>query len=1266
MTVVERILATNPILEAFGNAVTTKNDNSSRFGKYIQIFFNNDRTMTGATIRTYLLEKTRVTQLAPGESSFHILYQLYCGVTDAERDSWFLSAHSSFKILGDHFYDHEVCAKKFAQTRQAMTVAGFEEYLQSIIFQTLASLMHLMNIKFTEDSNGYAIIDQNHEYSALDCSSRLLQVESQILESTFRSRKIIVVGETFDAPNTVSQAMACRDALCKLLYETIFTLIVSKLNETLSSNQTVDCKFIGILDIYGFEVMDNNSFEQFCINYANEKLQNMFVQQALEVEQALYMMEDIDWSFVKYVDNKACLEAIESKLNGILTLLDEESRLPAGSDSSFITKLFDKSQTISTKVMEKPRFAENRGFILNHYACAVEYEAVGFIEKNRDFIPAELFALFKQSLASGLIRSDIPTAKKTVTTSVEFRNSLSSLVDVIRNTKTHYIRCIKPNTTKEAMKIDSSYVLRQLSACGVLETVKISAAGYPGRWEFGEFYDRYRILGNYSSNKNFSRSKLESDQPTKKKSARKNSSRGQCLELLSTMNLDPLMYKVGKTIVFLRAGVFSRLEDDRAHVLNQASLAIEKYWRVYSSVTLKRRLQKASSVIVFWMRTMIIFLQFRNFRKSSTIITEQFRVFMSKTRYMCELERLATIKKESPCSATIELDHMKSVIQNLTNEDDEITVLQLDSVTNENEQGIQIEKFEPDAICNTSNSKEIPFDETKISIDSNCEDGTLGDDIMVLRKKLENLQFALKKLEENNKDLENINEILKARNIELEKKMLNGGSKILHLKTGIDQLKSTVLEDTKINVLCNAFGIASNLTVQELKQAIIDNEIKDQVINIVNEAQIPDLIETDSNETQARLPFYVFERIVVCSFALKVEPVSFHNFFQEIFSAIRTFCDPKKDHVLMEKETKIFSQSRKFAFWIAIMIDLASVVQWMMGEAAQTSMDMERLGLLLNLRTEIVRLLEELYRSWLSELFRFFCPLAVKTIVDYQSLRELSDDFPKVPESPLRSSAPSTFERLMSPFRRLATDNMMCDFLGIANSENQETSIDVLLEVLEDLSLTVDVCHLPDELTRQLFSHLLQNMSAWCFNQILFRKSFATWRRGIQIQYNVSRLEDWASTLASNRPSGRFFPIDECIGDRKVLNSSGIKPVLIEMEPLTQAVKLLQLAKAVKDVDSIREACPRLTTAQIRKILSIYLPDAFDDGPVPQNLLRSLSEISSGEQNSSETLMEIQPSSVPLQLSIKPISPTPFADLPSTIIPVPLWRIFALIESVGE
>ncbi|KAG0019098.1 Myosin type-2 heavy chain 1 [Podila clonocystis] len=572
----EQILATNPIMEAFGNAKTTRNDNSSRFGKFTEIQFDKERNIIGARIRTYLLERSRLVYQPEHERNYHIFYQLVAGAPPSEKKELDLQSIQQFHYLkqgGVTIINGVDDAAEFEITQRALSTIGISVQVQWYIFRLLAALLHIGNIQVT-GRNDAMISDDD---PSLVVATKVLGIPLSEFKKWLIKKQITTRSEKIVSNLKPDQSLIVRDSVAKYIYSSLFDWLVNNINGSLSSEAVASQihSFIGVLDIYGFEHFKKNSFEQFCINYANEKLQQEFNQHVFKLEQEEYIREKIDWKFIEFSDNQPCIEMIEGKL-GVLSLLDEESRLPSGSDQGWCNKLFTQLGTEKHKNwFTKPRFS-NSAFTISHYAHDVTYECENFLEKNRDTLPDELLNLIKNSEnefleevlmisatigAGGSLSDD---KRKSVinrkpTLGSIFKGSLIQLMDTINSTNVHYIRCLKPNEAKQPWAFDAPMVLGQLRACGVLETIRISCAGYPSRWSFPEFVERYYMLVN-SAHWGFDTQKM-------------------CSAILEATIKEADKYQVGLTKIFFRAGLLAYMEKLRTDKLNMYATLIQKNMR---------------------------------------------------------------------------------------------------------------------------------------------------------------------------------------------------------------------------------------------------------------------------------------------------------------------------------------------------------------------------------------------------------------------------------------------------------------------------------------------------------------------------------------------------------------------------------------------------------------------------------------------------------------------------------------------------------------
>ncbi|KAI3377056.1 hypothetical protein L3Q82_000264 [Scortum barcoo] len=639
----EKVLASNPIMEAIGNAKTTRNDNSSRFGKYIEIGFDTRYRIIGANMRTYLLEKSRVVFQADEERNYHIFYQLCASSHLPEFKPLKLSSANGFLYTRQGrspVIDGVDDTKELCTTRNAFSLLGINESYQMGLFHVLAAILHLGNVEIKDKDSDSSIIPPNNGHLTTFCE--LVGVTYQDMSQWLCHRKLKTATETYIKPLPRLQATNARDALSKHIYAKLFNWIVEHVNKALITN-VKQHSFIGVLDIYGFETFEINSFEQFCINYANEKLQQQFNMHVFKLEQEEYMKEQIPWTLIDFYDNQPCINLIEAKM-GILDLLDEECKMPKGSDDSWAQKLYN-THLKTCSLFEKPRMS-NRAFIIQHFADKVEYQCEGFLEKNKDTVNEEQINVLKASKFPLLVelfqdeeKATSPTGqvpgtggrtrlsikpdksreksskehKKTV--GCQFRNSLQMLMDTLNATTPHYVRCIKPNDFKLAFSFDPKRAVQQLRACGVLETIRISAAGFPSRWTYQEFFSRYRVL-----------MKQKDVLPDKKLT---------CKNVLEKLVQDQDKYQFGKTKIFFRAGQVAYLEKLRADKLRAACIRIQKTIRCW--LARKKYLRKRSAAITIQRFTRgyqaRCLAKFMRRTQAATVIQKYRRMYVEKKRY---------------------------------------------------------------------------------------------------------------------------------------------------------------------------------------------------------------------------------------------------------------------------------------------------------------------------------------------------------------------------------------------------------------------------------------------------------------------------------------------------------------------------------------------------------------------------------------------------------------------------------------------------------
>uniref|UniRef100_M4BA74 Myosin motor domain-containing protein n=1 Tax=Hyaloperonospora arabidopsidis (strain Emoy2) TaxID=559515 RepID=M4BA74_HYAAE len=566
-----RILQTNPILESFGNAQTIRNDNSSRFGKFIKIQFSAQHEIVGAQIVSYLLEKVRVLHQNPGERSFHIFYELLEGADAELLRGLGLERGGTYELLhsyGPRFARQRAMTERYAQlfveTVRAFEDTGVEEPERLAIFKILAALLHLGNVNFTvasgQESDATVVTAQSRFH--LEKCAELMGVSVDELETLLSSREIKAGAEVMVLKHDPVQAKEICRSLAKAVYGRLFMWLVRRLSDGINyydsavsiSDESDELATIGILDIFGFESLNSNGFEQLCINYANERLQAQFNEFVFEREQQVYIAEGIDWRNISYPSNAACLALFDDKSNGLFSLLDQECLMPKGSNQALSTKFYryhgGDGPIETTGLLQPPQLAKstlpqlmssfskylhrsesqekavlldlkkhtfsaskmervNHQFVVHHFAGRVCYNVEQFIEKNSDTLPADAGCILSSS-RNEVVKAigaeddaDLPGADnasagrrrysmlRAPSVSAQFKNQLDRLLVQIGRTEAHYIRCLKPNELKKPGVFDRVRVVEQMRSVGVLEAVRIARHGYPVRLAHASFIDLF-------------------------------------------------------------------------------------------------------------------------------------------------------------------------------------------------------------------------------------------------------------------------------------------------------------------------------------------------------------------------------------------------------------------------------------------------------------------------------------------------------------------------------------------------------------------------------------------------------------------------------------------------------------------------------------------------------------------------------------------------------------------------------------------------------
>jgi myosin V len=1246
----KQILATNPIMEAFGNAKTTRNDNSSRFGKYIEIMFDRKTDIIGAKIRVYLLERSRLVFQPLKERNYHIFYQLVAGASDAERKELGLRPVEEFEYMNQGsapVIDGVDDKAEFAQTKLSLSTIGVPPERQSQIWKILAALLHLGNVKITATRNDSNLASDE---PSLVKAAQLLGINAPDFAKWTMKKQLQTRGEKLMSNLTQQQAIVVRDSVAKFIYSSLFDWLVEIINHSLATEDVLAHahSFIGVLDIYGFEHFAKNSFEQFCINYANEKLQQEFNQHVFKLEQEEYIREQIDWKFIDFSDNQPCIDLIEGKL-GVLSLLDEESRLPMGSDDQFVTKLHHNFAADKQKFYKKPRFGKS-AFTICHYAVDVTYESEGFIEKNRDTVPDEQMEVLKASSNKFLgevleVAAAIRDKESAQTQSKPgaamaagrriavnrkptlggiFKSSLIELMSTINSTDVHYIRCIKPNEAKEAWKFEGPMVLSQLRACGVLETVRISCAGYPTRWTYEEFALRYYMLVPSS---------LWTPEVTEMaKAILKKALGGQ-------KNDGTDKYQLGLTKIFFRAGMLAFLENLRTTRLNEAAIMIQKnlrakyYRRKYleareSIVAFQactraflarerteeaRRIKSATTIQRVWrgcktretyhtIRNNFIIFQAaakgyllrklimdtrlgnaartiqRNWRSA-----RQLKAWRQYRRKIVIIQNLWRGKKARRAYKGMreEARDLKQISYKLENKVVELTQ-SLGSMKNENKAlKSQVENYEGQlkSLRNRSNaleqrSKELQAEANQAGIIA-ARLSAMEEDFKKLNTTYEESAATVRRMQEEDKK---VRESLRKTTEELEH-VKRRGSTIESEKTSLRQ-QLAELQD-------------------QLEVARRSGPINGELTNGVSHAPVSGLINlVTSKKPKRRSAGAAPLEIDRFSATYSPRPVSMAigNLHRQNLSG-STFV-PNLDNAELELETilaeeenlndevtmglirnlKIPSPSTtppptdKEVLFPAYLINLVTSEMWNNGFVKESERFLA--NVMQSIQQEVMQhegddgvnpgafwlsnvhemlsfvfLAEDWYAQQKTENYEYDRLLEIVKH-DLESLEfNIYHTWMKVLKKKLQKMiVPAIIESQSLPGFVTNESNR---FLGklLQSTSQPQFSMDNLLSLLNNVYKAMKAYYLEESIIQQTVTELLRLVGVTAFNDLLMRRNFLSWKRGLQINYNITRIEEWCKS--HDMPEGT-----------------------LQLEHLMQATKLLQLKKAtLNDIEIIQDIC---------------------------------------------------------------------------------------------
>jgi len=1280
-----QILATNPIMEAFGNAKTTRNDNSSRFGKYIEIMFNKKTDIVGAKIRTYLLERSRLVFQPLKERNYHIFYQLIAGATDAEREELGLIPVEHFDYLnqgGFPVIDGMDDKAEFDATRESLTTIGIDATVQSSIFRLLAALLHIGNVKITASRNDSTLSPA--EPSLVKACS-LLGINPSEFSKWIVKKQLVTRGEKIMSNLTQQQAVVVRDSVAKFLYSSLFDWLVETINKDLATEEVLaQAKtFIGVLDIYGFEHFAKNSFEQFCINYANEKLQQEFNAHVFKLEQEEYLREEIDWTFIDFSDNQPCIDLIEGKL-GILAMLDEESRLPMGSDEQFVTKLHHNFAGDKSKAYKKPRFGKS-AFTVCHYALDVTYESDGFIEKNRDTVPDEQMELLKSStnpfisdILDAALRArekDSGGAAKPASTTVAgrrpgatagrkptlggiFKGSLIDLMHTINSTDVHYIRCIKPNEAKEAWKFEGPMVLSQLRACGVLETIRISCAGYPTRWTYEEFAMRYYMLV---------RSTSWTPEIREMANAILNKAFGE-------VSRERGQYQFGLTKIFFRAGMLATMENLRTKRLNEAAVMIQKnllsryhrrrYLEARTSIlqcqaifrgfmarrlagnmrcekaatTIQRvwrgqkearkyniirdtivqfqamarghlrrknimetRLGNAATIIQRRWRSQQQLKSWRQYRKKVVLVQSLFRGRKARRSYKTLREEARDLKQISYKleNKVVELTQSLGAMRR----ENKVLTGQVESMES------QLKSWKSRHTTLEARTRELQAEANQAGIVA-AKLSAMEEDMKKLQLSYEESTSNVKRLQDEEKTLRNslhltTMDLEHARNLgntnETEKLSLR--QQLIDLQDQLDLAKrSAPLHGEMSNGHSGqpfANGLINLVSSKRPKRRSMGPESYNNNYEATNggynprpvsmaaggpnpyshngmpqspgyqgiEFELEDLLghEEGLNEEVSlgliknlkipspnNEPAPTEKEVLFPSYLINLVTSEMWNngFVKESERFLANVMQSIQGEVMHQEGDEALNPG---AFWLSNVHEMLSFVflaeDWY---ETQKTDNFEYDRLLEIVKHDLESLEFNIYHTWMKVLKKKLQKMIVPAIIESQSLPGF-------------------------------VTNESNRFLGklLQSNNTPAYSMDNLLSVLNGVYKAMKAYYLEDSIITQAVTELLRLVGVTAFNDLLMRRNFLSWKRGLQINYNITRIEEWC----------KFHDMPEGT---------------LQLEHLMQATKLLQLKKAtLNDIEIIQDICWMLSPNQIQKLLNQYLIADYES-PINSEIMKAV------------------------------------------------------------
>ncbi|CAH6721104.1 myosin-2 [[Candida] jaroonii] len=1324
----KQILATNPIMEAFGNAKTTRNDNSSRFGKYLEILFDDKTSIIGARIRTYLLERSRLVFQPKNERNYHIFYQLLSGLNNDDKLKLNLSNPDDYNYTsqGDaSIIEGTDDVKEFQITQEALSLIGINDDKQFEIYKILAALLHIGNIEIAPSRNdAHLSSDEPNLIKACD----LLGIDAMNFSKWCVKKQITTRSEKITSNLNYKQALVARDSFAKYIYSALFDWLVDYINADLCPPEVSDKvnSFIGVLDIYGFEHFEKNSFEQFCINYANEKLQQEFNQHVFKLEQEEYVKEEIEWSFIDFSDNQPCINLIENKL-GILSLLDEESRLPSGSDQSLIEKMYQTlNKEPTNKVFKKPRFGQSK-FIVAHYALDVSYDIEGFIEKNRDTVGEGHLEVLKNS-SNDLLKEvleiidknanalQLTGAKKSIaskkpTLGSIFKNSLIELMKTINSTNVHYIRCIKPNELKKAWEFDSLMVLSQLRACGVLETIRISCAGFPTRWTYLEFADRYHILVKSDDWIEVMKNSLNVDANGKNKELSH-----LCNQILETNQTDKMKYQLGNTKIFFKAGMLAHFEKLRSDKLFNSATMIQKnirrfvvqkrYHEILSShkqlqslirgrlarLRIKHERETTAAILI---QTIVRGYQARKSLKESldsiitlqksirgyqarqsmlTLKTEKSAIVLQKSwrglnnrrsfikqkksavliqsliRRKLAVGELKQLKVEAKS-----VNHFKEVSYKLENKVIELTQSLTAKIQDNKKLISEITSLKSQLEQSNNHhdmlkSKELEFKDkfNSQNDEHQTEINNLNEELLTIKNEYQSAESRIEQLtkeqnslkqqvQDNLQDLKNAkDELLKRDTIEIDLK-----NNIDQLKNELSTLKSQPIVMPKLNAAKNrnintkrhsSINSSNNnhmgdnrpvsvIAISNDEETNID-DINDELFRLLrNSRQLhrevvegllknlkipPAGVASDFTRKEILFPSRIIIIILSDMWRLGLTKES-EEFLGEVLATIQVIVSNLKgDDVIPHG-----------AFWLSNTHELYSFVSY----AQQTILSNDTLS---------YEMSEEEFDEYLK--------LIAVVKEDFESLSyNIYNMWMKKMEKELERKAVSAVVLSQSLPGYMAPENS--PFLAKVFSPANQYKMDDILSFFNSVYWSMKSYFIEHEVMNEVIIELLRFIDALCFNDLIMRRNFLSWKRGLQLNYNVTRLEEWCKGHEIQEASGYLCH-------------------------LFQAAKLLQIKKNTpEDIEIIYEICYALKPSQIQKLISQYYVADYETPISPEVLQAVADRVKLSNDSTNQDLFELVSTDGYFNDPFRTVNLRPFSRVEAY---VPAWLTLPIIRRIVE